>query len=79
MDGHRGEQRLVGAPGKVFFCNSGAEANEALYKLAWSYYKRDFLIDSIKNFDKSVVLYDSITAQGNTPPLESVTRPMIAL
>ena len=29
-------QRLVGhlAPGKVFFCNSGAEANEGLYKLA---------------------------------------------
>jgi len=26
--------RLVGAEGKVFFCNSGAEANEALYKLA---------------------------------------------
>jgi acetylornithine/succinyldiaminopimelate/putrescine aminotransferase len=26
--------RLVGAPGKIFFCNSGAEANEALYKLA---------------------------------------------
>ncbi|HEX8312518.1 MAG TPA: aspartate aminotransferase family protein [Chthoniobacteraceae bacterium] len=26
--------RLVGAPGKVFFCNSGAEANEALFKLA---------------------------------------------
>ena len=26
--------RLVGSPGKVFFCNSGAEANEALYKLA---------------------------------------------
>jgi acetylornithine aminotransferase/acetylornithine/N-succinyldiaminopimelate aminotransferase len=26
--------RLVGRPGKVFFCNSGAEANEALYKLA---------------------------------------------
>ncbi|MEA3186379.1 MAG: acetylornithine/N-succinyldiaminopimelate aminotransferase [Chthoniobacter sp.] len=25
---------LVGEPGKVFFCNSGAEANEALYKLA---------------------------------------------
>lgn len=24
----------VGHPGKVFFCNSGAEANEALYKLA---------------------------------------------
>ncbi len=26
--------RLIGAGGKVFFCNSGAEANEALYKLA---------------------------------------------
>ncbi len=26
--------RLIGAPGKVFFCNSGAEANEALFKLA---------------------------------------------
>ncbi len=26
--------RLVGSGGKVFFCNSGAEANEALYKLA---------------------------------------------
>ncbi len=29
--------RLVGKPGKVFFCNSGAEANEALYKLARKY------------------------------------------
>ena len=26
--------RLVARPGKVFFCNSGAEANEALFKLA---------------------------------------------
>jgi acetylornithine/N-succinyldiaminopimelate aminotransferase len=26
--------RLIGGSGKVFFCNSGAEANEALYKLA---------------------------------------------
>jgi len=25
---------LVGIPGKIFFCNSGAEANEALFKLA---------------------------------------------
>ncbi len=25
---------LTGAPGKIFFCNSGAEANEALFKLA---------------------------------------------
>jgi len=27
----------VGHPGKVFFCNSGAEANEALYKIARKY------------------------------------------
>ncbi len=26
--------QLVGQPGKVFFCNSGAEANEGLFKLA---------------------------------------------
>lgn len=26
--------RLIGGTGKVFFCNSGAEANEGLYKLA---------------------------------------------
>jgi len=43
---------------------------EALYKLAWSYYKRDFLKDSIQRFDDSVKLYDSTVAAGNTPPLE---------
>ena len=43
---------------------------ESLYKLAWSYYKRDFLLDSIKRFDQSVKLYDSIVAQGGQPPLE---------
>lgn len=43
---------------------------ESLYKLAWSYYKRDFLEQSIANFDKSVVLYDATVAAGGTPPLE---------
>jgi tetratricopeptide (TPR) repeat protein len=43
---------------------------EALYKLAWSYYKRDLLKDSITAFDKSVKLYDDTVAAGNTPPLE---------
>ncbi len=43
---------------------------EALYKLAWSFYKRDFLLDSIKRFDESVTLYDAIVARGDTPPLE---------
>ena len=43
---------------------------ESLYKLAWSYYKRDYLLDSIEKFDESVKLYDSIVAAGNTPALE---------
>ena len=43
---------------------------EALYKLAWSYYKRDFLKESIAKFDESVKLYDSTVAAGSTPPLE---------
>ena len=43
---------------------------EALYKLAWSYYKRDFLKESIAAFDASVKLYDSIVAGGGNPPLE---------
>ena len=43
---------------------------EALYKLAWSYYKRDFLLDSIQRFDESVKLYDSIVAGGGQPALE---------
>src|SRR5204863_1173684 len=43
---------------------------ESLYKLAWSYYKRDRLIDSIRRFDDSVKLYDAIVAAGNQPPLE---------
>jgi cellulose synthase operon protein C len=43
---------------------------ESLYKLAWSYYKRDYLLESIQKFDESVKLYDSIIAAGNQPQLE---------
>ncbi len=43
---------------------------ESLYKLAWSYYRRDYLLDAIKNFDKSVVLYDELVARGEQPKLE---------
>jgi len=43
---------------------------EALYKLAWAFYKRDFLLESIKRFDESVRLYDSILAKGAIPSLE---------
>jgi tetratricopeptide (TPR) repeat protein len=53
--------------------NGGSDSKlyaEALYKLAWSYYKRDFLTESIAKFDESVKLYDSVVAAGGTPPLE---------
>ncbi|HEY4240998.1 MAG TPA: hypothetical protein VGM88_14340 [Kofleriaceae bacterium] len=43
---------------------------ESLYKLAWSYYKRNMLLDSIKRFDESVKLYDTVVAQGGQPALE---------
>jgi len=43
---------------------------EALYKLAWSFYRRDFLLDAIKQFDKSVIRYDKIVASGKTPKIQ---------
>ncbi|NJM91198.1 MAG: tetratricopeptide repeat protein, partial [Myxococcales bacterium] len=43
---------------------------ESLYKLAWSYYRRDYLPDSIRRFDESVKLYDSVVASGSLPALE---------
>jgi cellulose synthase operon protein C len=43
---------------------------ESLYKLAWSYYKRDRLEDSIRRFDESVKLYDQVVASGGQPTLE---------
>lgn len=43
---------------------------EGLYKLAWSYYRRDFLIEAIDNFDKSVRIYDQTIAAGKQPKLE---------
>ncbi|HSK03758.1 MAG TPA: hypothetical protein VK932_21040, partial [Kofleriaceae bacterium] len=43
---------------------------ESLYKLAWSYYKRDMLKDSIERFDESVKLYDAVVAAGGQPQLE---------
>lgn len=43
---------------------------EALYKLAWSYYRRDFLIEAIDHFDESVRLYDATIASGEQPKLE---------
>lgn len=43
---------------------------ETIYKLAWSYYRRDFLQEAIALFDRSVALYDTTVAQGERPKLE---------
>ena len=53
--------------------NGGNESSlyaESLYKLAWSYYRRDYLPDSIRRFDESIKLYDSVIASGGQPALE---------
>ncbi len=43
---------------------------ESLYKLAWSYYRRDFLLEAAKLFDESVTLYDSIKDANKEPKLD---------
>jgi len=53
--------------------NGGNESKlyaESLYKLAWSYYKRDYLPNAIERFDASVKLYDQIVTAGGIPALE---------
>ncbi len=41
--------------------------DEALYKLAWSYYRNDDFIEGIEAFDKSVVFSDGLVAKGGEP------------
>jgi cellulose synthase operon protein C len=60
----------IAAYGKVTLDKSAGLYAEALYKLAWSYYRRDFLLESIQHFDESVVLYDATVARGEQPKLE---------
>lgn len=43
---------------------------EALYMLAWSYYRRDILDKALELFDKSVVRYDKVVAAGGKPSLK---------
>jgi len=38
--------------------------DEALYKLAWSYYRNDNFIEAIEAFDESVVYSDKVVAEG---------------
>ncbi len=42
---------------------------EAVYKLAWSYYRRDFLLQAAQRFDQSVIRYDKLIAEGKEPRL----------
>lgn len=41
--------------------------DEALYKLAWSYYRNDDFLDGIKAFDESVAYSDKLVAEGEEP------------
>ncbi len=43
--------------------------SEALYKLAWSYYRNDDFMEGIVAFDSSVINYDRLMAKG-LPPLD---------
>lgn len=44
--------------------------DEALYMLAWSYYRRDILDKALELFDKSVVRYDQVIDSGGKPSLK---------
>lgn len=52
---------LVGAPGKVFFCNSGGEANEAQYKLARKWGNRGLPAEASAKAGR----YEILTFQGS--------------
>lgn len=60
----------ISAYGKVVADPTSDLYSEALYKLAWSYYRRDRLLEAINHFDASVSLYDKTVAAGEIPSLE---------
>lgn len=41
--------------------------DEALYKLAWSFYRNDDFLKGIQAFDESILYSDSLVAQGKAP------------
>ena len=54
--------------------------DEALYKLAWSYYRNDDFLKAIAAFDESVAYSDSLVAQGKEPlPLRPEALQYIAI
>ena len=59
----------IAAYGKVAAVPAASLYPEALYKQAWSFYRRDFLPEAIERFDESVALYDRTVARGEQPKL----------
>jgi tetratricopeptide (TPR) repeat protein len=54
--------------------------DEALYKLAWSYYRNDDFLKAIAAFDESVAYSDALVAQGKDPlPLRPEALQYIAI
>lgn len=54
--------------------------DEALYKLAWSYYRNDDFLKAIAAFDESVAYSDALVAQGKEPlPLRPEALQYIAI
>jgi len=54
--------------------------DEALYKLAWSYYRNDDFLKAISAFDESVAYSDALVAQGKEPlPLRPEALQYIAI
>ncbi|MCP4446403.1 MAG: hypothetical protein GY811_13820 [Myxococcales bacterium] len=59
----------IEAYNKVIHDKESKFYSEALYKLAWSYYRNDDFMEGIVAFDASVVNYDRLMAEGE-PPLD---------
>lgn len=59
--------KAIAAYQKVAVDKESKFYDEALYKLAWSYYRNDDFLKGIKAFDSSVVYSDSLVADGKDP------------
>ncbi len=61
--------QAIAAYGKVADLDETELHAEALYKQAWSFYRRDRPLEAIKRFDRSIAYYDATVARGETPTL----------
>jgi TolA-binding protein len=70
----------IAAYGRVAANASSKFFDEALYKLAWSYYRNDDFLKGIEAFDRSIVYSDALVAQGKDPlPLRPEALQYIAI